>query len=74
MLVEEKMDMQFIPVGGYVSPRIIRTIPVVPEGSILTASIHERMTVETTGHEVKNYDWSPSPFDPSQSPFNHTWE
>lgn len=67
-MVEDKMDKRYISRGVYVSPRILRTIPVESKGTILTASIHEKMTVETTGHEVKNYDWS------DYQPFNHTWE
>ena len=56
------------------SPRVLSRIDVEMESNILAASVANTMTVETTGHEVKNYDWSPSPFDPSHSPFNHTWE
>ena len=52
----------------YQSPVILRQVTVRMEGSILTASIHENMTVETTGHQVQNYDWS------NEQPFNHTWE
>lgn len=62
------MDKRYISRSVYFSPSILRTISVEPEGTILTASIHEKMTVETTGHEVKNYDWS------DYQPFNHTWE
>ena len=50
----------------YQFPAILRQVRM--EGSILTASIHENMTVETTGHQVQNYDWS------NEQPFNHTWE
>jgi hypothetical protein len=53
---------------SYWPPAILRSVSVSLEGTILTASIHENMTVETTGHEVKNYDWS------NDQPFNHTWE
>ncbi len=52
----------------YQFPAILRQVTVRMEGSILTASIHENMTVETTGHQVQNYDWS------NEQPFNHTWE
>lgn len=52
----------------YNSPVILRRVPVEMEASILTASIHESVTVETTGHEVHNYDWS------NEQPFNHVWE
>lgn len=52
----------------YQSPAILRKMTVMMEGSILTESIYEKVTVETTGHEVKNFDWSNEQF------FNHTWE
>ena len=61
----KKMDLQL---DFYQSPAILRQVTVRMEGSILTASIHENMTVETTGHQVQNYDWS------NEQPFNHTWE
>lgn len=51
----------------FIPPRVLSRIPVQMEGSILAASIHESVTVETTGHEVKNIDWS-------ETPFNHSWE
>ena len=53
---------------SYWPPTVLRNVSVRMEGSILTASIHEKMTLETTGHEVRNYDWS------DYQPFNHTWE
>ena len=53
---------------SYQSPAVLRKVPVGMEGSILTASIHEKVEVETTGHQVQNYDWS------NQSSFNHVWE
>ena len=52
----------------YAPPAILREVSLEVQGSILTESIYEKMTVETTGHEVKNYDWSNEQF------FNHTWE
>lgn len=53
---------------SYQSPAVLRKVPVRMEGSILTASIHENVQVETTGHQVRNYDWS------NESSFNHVWE
>lgn len=51
----------------YIPPAIIRKVTLEMEGPILTESIYEKVTVETTGHEVKNIDWS-------DTPFNHSWE
>ena len=51
----------------YIPPAIIREVTLEMEGPILTESIYEKVTVETTGHEVKNIDWS-------ETPFNHSWE
>lgn len=53
---------------AYPSPAILRSVPVSLEASILTASIGDAMTVETTGQEVMRFDWS------EDQPFNHTWE
>lgn len=53
--------------GFYQPPSILRREEVECETAILAASIHESVTVETTGHEVKNIDWS-------ETPFNHSWE
>ena len=36
----------------YPSPAILRSVPVSLEASILTASIGDAMTVETTGQKV----------------------
>lgn len=52
----------------YIPPAIIRKVTLEMEGPILTESIYEKVTVETIGHEVRNYDWS------DYQPFNHTWE
>lgn len=51
----------------YESPVVLRAVALETEGSVLTASVHEKVVIQTTGHEVKNVDWS-------ESPFNHTWE
>lgn len=53
---------------AYRSPAILRSVSVGLEASILTASIADTMTVETTGQEVRRFDWS------EDQPFNHTWE
>ena len=53
---------------AYQSPAIVRRVPVGLEASILTGSINEAMSVETTGQVVQHYDWS------EDQPFNHTWE
>ena len=52
----------------YPSPAILRSVPVSLEASILTASVGDAMTVETTGQKVMRFDWS------EDQPFNHTWE
>ena len=53
---------------AYPSPAFLHSVPVSLEASILTASIGDAMTVETTGQEVMRFDWS------EDQPYNHTWE
>ena len=62
----KKMDLQR---DFYQSPAILHQVTVRMEGSILTASIHENMTVETTGQEVVTY----GSFDAGDTGFNHEW-
>ncbi len=50
------------------SPRVLTRIPLELESSILSSSVVEYVeSIETTGHEVKNFDWS-------SADFNHVWE
>lgn len=51
------------------SPRVIRTVQMNLEQSILTASVADNTTVETTGQEVVEYG-APTA---DQSTFNHEW-
>lgn len=46
------------------SPRVIRSVQMNLEQSILTASVADTATIETTGQEVVVYD---------PSTFNHEW-
>lgn len=51
------------------SPRVIRTVQMNLEQSILTASVADNTTIETTGQEVVEYG-APTA---DQSTFNHEW-
>ena len=48
------------------SPRVIRSVQMNLEQSILTASVADTTTIETTGQEVVVYTADPSTF-------NHEW-
>jgi len=52
------------------SPRVIRTVQMNLEQSILTASVADNTTIETTGQEVVEYG-APTA-DPAT--FNHEWK
>ena len=51
------------------SPRVIRTVQMNLEQSILTASVADNTTVETTGQEVVQY----GPGTSNDTMFNHEW-
>lgn len=51
------------------SPRVIRTVQMNLEQSILTASAADTTVIETTGQEVVKYG-TDGPSDPM---FNHEW-
>ena len=49
------------------SPRVIRSVQMNLEQSILTASVADTTTIETTGQEVVEYGADPATF-------NHEWK
>ena len=52
----------------YETPQVRARVPLEPDGAILSTSVVEFIqAVETTGHDVENYDFS-------EPQFNHTWE
>ena len=54
----------------YESPSVLSVHPVCTERGILQTSVVENIeAVETIGHEVHNYDFSPG-----QNTFNHEWQ
>lgn len=63
-LTEKEMNKQ-----KFESPRVIRSVQMNLEQSILTASVADTTTIETTGQEVVEYG-APTA-DPST--FNHEW-
>ena len=53
----------------FVAPRIIQDVSIVLERDFLLGSAFSKtVTVEATGQEVENPDFT------SESTFNHTWE
>ena len=55
------------------APRVLSVFPVRMEKGILQESIVEFIeSVETTGHEVANYDWSQTDSN-GENMFNHNW-
>lgn len=53
----------------YKSPLVLREVGVETETSFLLGSIVDNVgTVESTGQEVKEYDFA------DETQFNHTWE
>ena len=47
------------------SPRVLGELPMSPAG-VLLGSLADRVTIETTGQKVENYDFS-------HNEFNHEW-
>lgn len=53
----------------FVPPCVFSSVDVEMETAILAGSVAAVMgAVETTGHEVQNYDWT------NDQSFNHVWE
>lgn len=52
---------------NYKTPIILKVTPIEMAGTILAASVMDDSTVETTGQEVVNYDFS-------GQAFNHEWK
>ena len=60
---------QYMQKKKFVSPLVLGSVEVQMESPILAVSITAVTgTLETTGHEVRNYDFS------DETEFNHTWE
>lgn len=53
----------------YHSPVVLRQVDICPQNSLLAASIVDKLTVESKGQDVVNYD-----YEASGNTFNHTWE
>ena len=51
----------------FIKPAVLQEITLLPDAPILQASVSTKMTVTTTGQEVKDYNFS-------DSSFNHDWE
>ena len=65
---ETVFDRKDMTKQKFESPRVIRSIQMNLEQSILTASVADTTTIETTGQEVVVYGASADP-----STFNHEW-
>lgn len=54
---------------GYASPRVLQVAEIELETGILTGSVIDKLTVESTGQEVGGvFDYSAP-----ESSFNHEW-
>lgn len=54
---------------GYASPRVLQVTEIELETGILTGSVIDKLTVESTGQEVGGvFDYSAP-----ESSFNHEW-
>lgn len=51
----------------YVSPAILRELPIAPNDQLLAGSVIDKTAVTSVGQEVKDYDWE------TETGFNHTW-
>ena len=51
----------------YLSPCVLKTVPVSLEDELLAGSVVNNSKVVSTGQEVETYDFS-------QPEFNHQWE
>ncbi len=52
----------------YVSPVILRELPIAPNDQLLAGSVLDKANVTSVGQEVDDLNWN----DP-ESGFNHTW-
>lgn len=53
----------------YYSPVVLRQVDVCPQECLLAGSIVDKVTVESKGQDVVNYD-----YEASGNTFNHEWE
>ena len=53
---------------AYMTPAILRRLPIAPQQSLLSGSIFDDLNVSTSGQEVKPYDFNDG------DTFNHNWQ